>query len=153
MSMKNYQNHWDWLSIMGFKFQLVIPCPACVTGENLSQTLWKCVCFLTVMPSPWSNVGCRTVFFRNGLWLELQTAPCESISHRKVDMKGVFSVSVAHWHVDRDKRIRKEHPSKAAKCGRISSHGVGRAENSFHWSCMTWLAITQWANNIKQLQQ
>ena len=43
----------NWLSIMAPKIQLIIPCLVCVTGENLSQALSKCVCSLTVMP------GCR----------------------------------------------------------------------------------------------
>ena len=69
--------------------------------KPIAGTLKMCL-FSHCDASPWSNVGCRTVFFRNALRLELQTAPWECISHTKVDMKGVFSVSVIHWNVDSD---------------------------------------------------
>ena len=111
-----------------------------LTGENLSQAPWTCVCSLTVMPSPWSNVRCRTVFFQHGLQLELQTAPCESISHTKVH--SVTQCQCPHWHADSD-IVTKGASVQAARPWQFPSHGVSWAKDNFHLSCMTSLSITK----------
>ena len=61
--------------------------------KPIAGTLKMCL-FSHCDASPWSNVRCRTVFFLNGLRLELQTAPCEGISTGKSTWK-VCSVSVS----------------------------------------------------------